>query len=72
MAVLILDSEAMSALAHPRLDPVRHQIVRAAMRSAARRGHPVRVPSAVLVELYRGAATMSRSMVSSVVASPEW
>ncbi len=27
------------------------------MRSAARRGHLVRVPSAVLVELYRGAGT---------------
>ena len=54
MAVLILDSEALSSLAHPRLNPRRHQLVRAGLRSAARRGDPVRVPSAVLVDLYRG------------------
>ncbi len=54
MAVLILDSEALSALARPRQSPQRHQHVRAALRSAARRGEAVRVPSAVLVELYRG------------------
>lgn len=51
---LILDSEALSALASPRVDPERHERVRAAMRSAARRGEPVRVPSAVLVEVCRG------------------
>jgi predicted nucleic acid-binding protein len=54
MAVLILDSEALWSLAHPRQNPSRHQLVRAGLRSAARRGDPVRVPSAVLVELYRG------------------
>ncbi len=52
---LILDSEALSALARPRSAPERHERVRAAMRSAQRRLEPVRVPSAVLVELYRGA-----------------
>lgn len=57
MAVLILDSEALSALARPRRDLDRHQRVRAAMRSAHDHNHPVRVPSAVLVELYRGAGT---------------
>jgi predicted nucleic acid-binding protein len=51
---LILDSEALSALARPRDDPGRHERVRAAARVAQRRGEPVRVPSAVLVELYRG------------------
>lgn len=51
---LILDAEALSALANPRADLQRHARVRAAMRSAARRGEPVRVPSAVLVEVYRG------------------
>lgn len=56
MAVLVLDSEAVAALAHPRVDPVRHQRVRAAMRSAHARNAPVRIPSAVLVELYRGPA----------------
>ncbi|MFN0090118.1 MAG: PIN domain-containing protein [Acidimicrobiales bacterium] len=55
MAVLILDSEALSALARPQADRLRHQRVRAALRSAYNRNHPVRVPSAVLVELYRGA-----------------
>ena len=54
MAVLILDAEALSALANPSHDVERHQRVRAAMRSASRRNEPVRVPSAVLVELYRG------------------
>jgi predicted nucleic acid-binding protein len=54
MAVLILDSEALSSLANPRHNPRRHQLVRAGLRSAARRGEPVRVPSVVLVELYRG------------------
>lgn len=54
MAVLVLDSEAVSALARPTQDLERHQRVRAAMRSAHRRNAPVRIPSAVLVELYRG------------------
>lgn len=54
---LILDAEALSALARPQQSPLRHQRVRAAMRAAQRRGEPVRVPSAVLVELYRGGGT---------------
>ena len=54
MAVLVLDSEALSALARPTVDRPRHERVRAAMRSAHQRNAPVRVPSAVLVELYRG------------------
>jgi len=57
MAVLILDSEALSALAWPTRDPERHQRVRAALQSALARGVPVRVPSAILVELYRGGRT---------------
>lgn len=57
MAVLILDSEALSALAHPRASLERHLKVRASLRSAARHGHLVRVPSAVLVEVYHGAGT---------------
>jgi predicted nucleic acid-binding protein len=51
---LILDSEALSALAHPRAAPDRHQRVRAGLRSAQQRNEPVRIPSATLVELYRG------------------
>jgi predicted nucleic acid-binding protein len=54
VAVLILDSEALSALARPRQSPERHRRVRAALRSAERRGSQVRVPSSVLLELYRG------------------
>jgi predicted nucleic acid-binding protein len=57
VAVLILDAEAVSALARPRENTQRHQRVRAAMRSAHRRNAPVRIPSAVLVELYRGHGT---------------
>ena len=57
MAVLVLDSEALSALAHPHQAVQRHQLVRAALRSAHQRNFPVRVPSAVLVELYRGGGT---------------
>lgn len=54
MAVLVLDSEAVSALARPEDNRNRHNQVRAAMRSAHARNAPVRVPTAVLVELYRG------------------
>jgi predicted nucleic acid-binding protein len=54
VAVLVLDAEAVSALARPRQDLERHQMVRAALRSAHRRNAPVRIPSVVLVELYRG------------------
>ncbi len=57
MAVLVLDSEAVSSLARPRVDPIRHQRVRAAMRSAHSRNAPVRIPAVVLVELYRGGGT---------------
>lgn len=54
MAVLVLDSEAVSALAHPKQDATRHDLVRAALRSAHTRNIPVRIPSAVLVKLCRG------------------
>jgi predicted nucleic acid-binding protein len=57
VAVLILDSEALSSLARPRDNQARHRRVRAALRSAQLREVPVRVPSAVLVELYRGGGT---------------
>ena len=53
MAVLVLHSEALCALARPTQDLQRHHLVRAALRSAHQRNFPVRVPSAVLVELYR-------------------
>jgi predicted nucleic acid-binding protein len=54
VAVLILDSETLSALARPRQSPLRHQRVRAALRSAERRRAEVRVPSVVLLEFNLG------------------
>ena len=54
MAVLVLDTEAVSALARPHENEIRHQRVRGALRSAHERNAPVRIPSAVHVELYRG------------------
>ncbi len=57
MAVLILDSAALSALARPHDDCQRHERVRAALRTAERRGELIRVPSAVLVEVYRSGVT---------------
>jgi predicted nucleic acid-binding protein len=57
VAVLILDREALFALARLRQSPLRHQRVRAVLRSAERRRAEVRVPSAVLLELYRGGGT---------------
>jgi predicted nucleic acid-binding protein len=57
VAVLVLDSEAVSALARSRHNTIRHQRVRAAMRSAHGRNVPVRIPSAVLVALYRDRGT---------------
>lgn len=57
MAVLVLDSEAVSGLASPNAHHHRHVQVRAALRSAHERNVPVRIPSAVLIELYRGRGT---------------
>jgi len=73
VAVLVLDSEALSALGRPQADALRHQRVRAAMRAAHSRNAPVRVPSAVLIELYRGSgfdepvdAVLSRGLVQVI------
>jgi len=54
VAVLVLDTEALSSLARPDLDHERHNQVRGALRSAHDLNNPVRIPTAVLVELYRG------------------
>lgn len=52
MAALVLDSEALSVLAHSRdRDELRR--VRARLTTAGARGWPVRVPAVVLAELYR-------------------
>ncbi len=52
--VLVLDAEALSALAGPATR--RQREVRAALRAALRLDRDVVVPTVVLAELYRGAA----------------
>ena len=51
---LILDSEALNALARPDSRNVLFERARAILTVAHERGALVRVPSAVLAELYRG------------------
>ena len=53
MPAVVLDSEAVSVLANRSRGTARER-VRVALTAAARLGLPVRVPAAVLVELYRG------------------
>lgn len=53
MAARVLGSVALSSLANPGRNHYRHTAMRVALRSPARRGHPVLIPSADLVELYR-------------------
>ncbi len=67
---LMLDTEALSVLARPRSNPERHQRVRAVLRSAERRRELVRVPSATLIELYRGKGTTRPSTSNSAGATP--
>lgn len=54
MPVAVLDSEALWRLARARPGSERAENVRALLRSAERRGYDTVVPSAVLVEVYRG------------------
>lgn len=56
VAVAVLDSEPLWRLARARTGSQRAESVRALLRSAERGGHDVVVPSAVLVEVYRGGA----------------
>ncbi|MGH8885938.1 MAG: type II toxin-antitoxin system VapC family toxin [Egibacteraceae bacterium] len=51
---LILDAEAVSALARPRSSPKAAKRAQAVLESARRNGAVVTVPAAVLVEVYRG------------------
>lgn len=52
--MLWLDSEALSALAHPRTTPAREARVRALMHQARQLGEPVGTVAAVLAEVVRG------------------
>lgn len=53
-AFLVLDAEALSALANPRERAVGARRAQALLVEAARRNALVRIPSAVLSEVYRG------------------
>lgn len=51
---LVLDSEAVSSLANPREQTVSARRAQALLTEAARRNALLRVPAAVLTEVYRG------------------
>jgi hypothetical protein len=54
MTVLVLDTRAVELLANPKADIQAARRMRDILGTADRMGIPVRVPSAVLVEAYRG------------------
>lgn len=56
MTALVLDSRALEVVADPKADLRAAQRMRDMLDSADRMGIPVRVPSAVLAEAYRGTA----------------
>lgn len=56
MAVLILDTRALELLADRKADHQAAQRMRNILDAADRKGIPVRVPTAVLAEAYRGTA----------------
>jgi len=54
MTALILDTRALEVVANPKADIQGARRMRDMLTSAARMGIPVRVPTAVLAEAYRG------------------
>ena len=54
MTALVLDTRALEVIADPKADMQAGQRMRNLLKSAARMGIPVRVPTAVLAEAYRG------------------
>lgn len=54
MTALVLDTRALEVVADPKADAQAAKRMRDMLASAARMGIPVRVPTAVLVEAYRG------------------
>jgi hypothetical protein len=54
MSVIVLDTRALEVFANPKADARAAQLVRDLIRTATRTGTPVRVPTAVLAEAYRG------------------
>ena len=56
MTALVLDSRALEVIADPKADLQAGRRMRDMLDSAVRMGIPVRVPTAVLAEAYRGTA----------------
>jgi predicted nucleic acid-binding protein len=56
VTALVLDSRALEVIADPKADVKTAQRMRNMLDSADRMGIPVRVPTAVLAETYRGTA----------------
>lgn len=56
MTALVLDSRALKVVADPKVDVKAARRLRDMLDSADRMGIPVRVPTAVLAETYRGTA----------------
>jgi hypothetical protein len=56
MTALVLDTRALEVAADPKADIQAARRLRDMLASAARMGVPVRVPTAVLAEAYRGTA----------------
>ena len=56
MTAIILDTRALEVIADPKADPRATRRMRDLLAVAARTGTPVRVPTAVLAEAYRGTA----------------
>jgi hypothetical protein len=65
MTALVLDTRALEVISDRRADPEAARHVRNMMTAAARMGVPVRVPTAVLAEAYRG--TGADAMVDLVL-----
>jgi predicted nucleic acid-binding protein len=66
MTALVLDTRALEVVANPRADIGAARRMRDMLASAARMGIPVRVPTAVLAEAYRGIA--ADAMLDRVLA----
>jgi hypothetical protein len=56
MTAIVLDTRALEVFADPKADARATRLVRDLLALAARTGTPVRVPTAVLAEAYRGTA----------------
>jgi predicted nucleic acid-binding protein len=66
---VVLDSEAVSTLAHPRERGASARRAQAVLVAAERRSALIRVPAAVLVEVYRGG--LRDAAIDRVVNVPE-